>query len=486
VQIERRMLIDGNLVDASTGATFSNVNPATEETIAEVADASTEDAGRAITAARRAFDDGEWSSDHKLRRRCLEQLQSALEEHREDVRELVVAEAGSPIALTYMVQVDYPIEWLSYFAELADSFDYERPLPMIEFMGQPNRGVELREPAGVVTAISPFNFPLYLNLAKLAPALAAGCTAVLKPSPETPHTATLLGRLIAEKTDFPPGVVNVITASAGSEAPPVLVTDPRVDVVSFTGSTTTGRKVLEACAPTVKRALLELGGKSANVILDDADMMIASALAIGYVCAHSGQACGLYTRLLLPASRYDEGVGVLKSLFENAPYGDPMNPEVLHGPLINETQRQRVLSYVERGVAEGATLAVGGRVPAHLTRGFYVEPTLFTDVDPDSTIAQEEIFGPVLAVIRYEDDEDAVRIANNSIYGLTGSVWSASEDRAMEIARRIRTGAVSINGGQWLHVSRPFGGVKQSGIGRENGQRGFEEYLESKVVALPG
>jgi aldehyde dehydrogenase (NAD+) len=481
---ETRMLIDGELVEAASGATFENVNPATEEVIGVTADASADDVDRAIAAARSAFDETDWATDHKFRARCIEQLQAAFEEEKEQLRPVIVAESGTPIILTFSIQLDYPIQWLSYYADLAASYEFEEKMPEIEFMGQLHGGLKLHEPLGVVGAITPFNFPVYLNLAKVGPALAAGCTMVLKPSPDTPWSATLMGRLIAEKTDIPPGVINFVPSS-GVEVGQALTTDPRVDMVSFTGSTTTGRKIMAACADTVKKCFLELGGKSANIILDDADLPMAIGMGTAYSCTHAGQGCALYTRLLLPRSRYDEAVAVAKISFENFGYGDPMQPNVLSGPQINERQREKVLSLIETAKSEGATVLVGGGRPSHLEKGYYVEPTLLVDVDPDSTIAQEEVFGPVLAVIPYEDDDDAVRIANNSLYGLSGSVWSGSTDRATGVARRIRTGTVAVNGGQWLHVSRPFGGYRQSGVGRENGIEGFEEYLETKVVAIP-
>jgi aldehyde dehydrogenase (NAD+) len=396
----------------------------------------------------------------------------------------MVAESGSPIILTYNVQLELPIQWLPYWADVAVNYEYEQPLPDIDFMGQQHKGVKLREPIGVVGMITPFNFPVYLNLTKMGPALASGCTMVLKPAPDTPWAATIMGRLIAEKTDIPPGVINVVP-SAGVESGQALTTDQRVDMISFTGSTATGSRIMEACAPTVKKCFLELGGKSANILLDDADFAMGVGLGTAYVCTHSGQGCALYTRMLLPRSRYDEGVELAKTAFENFGYGDPMNPAHLQGPQINERQREKVLSMIETGVSEGGKVIVGGGKPASLEKGYYVEPTILTDVSPDATLAQEEIFGPVLVIIPYEDDDDAVRIANNSKYGLSGSVWSQDTDRAMNVARGIRAGSVGINGGQWLHVSRPFGGYRRSGVGRENGIEGFEEYLETKVVAYP-
>jgi aldehyde dehydrogenase (NAD+) len=277
--------------------------------------------------------------------------------------------------------------------------------------------------------------------------------------------------------------VNVV-ATSDHMLGEMLASDPRVDMVTFTGSTATGRRVMASAAATVKKVFLELGGKSATIMLDDVDM--PSALAtIGGVCAHAGQGCAITTRLLLPKSRYAEGVELATKAFQQFAYGDPMNPAHLQGPLISERQRERVLGYIAKAKQEGARLVAGGGIPKHLPKGYYVEPTLFVDVDPKSTLAQEEVFGPVLAVIPFEDDDDAVRIANDSIYGLSGAVTSASEERALAVARRIRTGTIGINGAMWFAVDTPFGGYQQSGVGRENGVAGFEEYLETKVIGLP-
>ncbi len=481
---ETRNLIDGRLVDASNGRTFDNLNPATAEVIGVVADGTRDDMDRAIGAARRAFDETDWSTDPAFRARCLTQLHQALAGMKDELREIVIAETGTPLMLGYTVQCDQTIDWLPFFASLAEHYAYEQAMPDMEFMGMRSRRLVRREPAGVVGAITPWNFPLYLNLCKLGPALAAGCTVVLKPAPDTPWSATMLGRAIAEQTDIPPGVVNVV-ATSDHLLGEMLASDPRVDVVTFTGSTATGRRVMASAAATVKKVFLELGGKSANIMLDDADLgsMLPNIGAV--VCAHAGQGCAITTRLLLPRSRYAEGVELATQAFRTFPYGDPMNPAHLMGPLVSERQRERVLGYIAKAKREGATLAVGGGIPQHLPKGFYVEPTLFVDVDPKSTLAQEEVFGPVLAVIPFDDDDDAVRIANDSIYGLSGAVTSASEERALAVARRIRTGTLGVNGAMWFAVDTPFGGYRQSGVGRENGVAGFEEYLETKVIGLP-
>jgi aldehyde dehydrogenase (NAD+) len=481
---EPQMLIDGKLADAASGATYGNVNPATEEVAGEVADAGPDDMARAIEAARRAFDDTDWSTNPAFRKRCLQQLADALDKEKETLRPQIVTEVGAPISLTYAVQQDSCIEDMQFEIDLIDGYEWEYELPAHEFMGMRSVRKVVREPVGVVGAITPWNFPFMLNLSKITPALAAGNTVVLKPAPDTPWSATFIGRLAAEQTDIPPGVLNIVTSADPAAVGEVLTTDARVDMVSFTGSTATGRRIMANGAETVKKVFLELGGKSANVILDDAD--IAATVPFGsMVCTHGGQGCAITTRMLLPKSRYDEAVDLLKDAFENVPYGDPTDPGNIMGPLINVRQRERVLGYIQKGKAEGAKLVVGGGRPAHLDKGYYVEPTLFVDVDPDSTIAQEEIFGPVLCVLKYDGDDDAVRIANNSMYGLSGAVSSASLERAETVARRIRTGTVSVNGGLWFGPDSPFGGYRQSGSGREHGIEGFEEYLETKTLGLP-
>jgi len=477
-------LIDGKLVSASNGATFENVDPATETVLGVTADGTREDARNAIAAARRAFDETSWSTDAAFRARCLRQLGDALLAEKDALRSIVVHESGAPLLVAMSAACDTPIGQFGYWAELAERYVYEQPMGEIQFMGQPQRRLLRREATGVVGAITPWNFPLYLNLAKLGPALASGCTIVLKPAPDTPWSATALGRLVAERTDIPPGVVNVV-ASSDHGVGEILASDPRVDLVTFTGSTATGRRVMELASATLKKVFLELGGKSANVILDDVDM--AAALGgVAMVCTHGGQGCALTTRLLLPRSRYAEGVELAKATFERWSYGDPQAMQNLQGPQVSRRQQERVLAYIEKGRREGARLVTGGGIPKQLAKGFYVEPTLFADVEPDMAIAQEEIFGPVLVAIPFDDDDDAVRIANRSIYGLSGAVTSASEERALAVARRIRSGTLGVNGGMWFDVDTPFGGYKQSGLGRENGLQGFEEYLETKVIALPG
>ncbi|MBK7251441.1 MAG: aldehyde dehydrogenase family protein [Gammaproteobacteria bacterium] len=479
---ETRLFIDGRLVEAKGGGRFENINPATEEVLGTTADGTTADLDTAIAAARRAFDESGWANDPAFRARCLRQLHAGLLAEKEQLRSIVVREAGAPVALTGFMHVDGPIDMLSYWADKAGNYAYERALPDVSFLGQPVRRILRREPVGVVGAITPWNVPILLNVTKIGHALAAGCTVVLKPAPDTPWSATHLGRIASEHTELPPGVLNIV-ASSDALVGEALVRDPRVDMVSFTGSTATGRRVMECGAGNIKKVFLELGGKSAAIVLDDADLTTVLPGAAA-TCLHGGQGCAITTRWLVPRRRYSESIEILRAAFQGWRYGDPEDPANLQGPQISRRQQERVLGYIERGRAEGARLLVGGGRPAH--RGFFVEPTLFVDVDPRSTIAQEEIFGPVCCVIPYDGDEQAVRIANDSIYGLSGAVYSADEARALAVARRIRTGTISVNGAQWFHVDTPFGGYRQSGSGRENGEQGFEEHLETKAIALPG
>ena len=483
---ESTLLIDGRLVPASGGATYDNINPATGEVIGVAPDATVGDIDAAIEAARRAFDTTDWSTNVELRVRCLRQLRDAFVAHAEEIRELTVAEVGCPISLTYGPQLDMPVEGLSYVADLLENYVWATDLGDAEPFGVPTRRTIVREPIGVVAAITPWNFPHQINLAKIGPALAAGCTVVLKAAPNTPWAATVLGRLVAEHTDIPAGVLNVITSSDNAIGE-MLCTDPRVDLVSFTGSTATGRKVMAAASETLKKTFLELGGKSAYIILDDADIPTAAMGVAFQIMAHAGQGCVITSRLLVPRELHDECVEQVVSIMAGIGYGDPTDPANFMGPLVSEAQRQRVLGYIRTAVDEGATVVTGGGIPTHLgdhlTGGFFVEPTVLVGVDQNSTVAQEEIFGPVLAVIAHDGDEDAVAIANNSLFGLSGAVVSASVERARAVAAKVRTGTMGINGGVFYSPDVPFGGYKQSGIGREMGVLGFEEHLEVKVLA---
>lgn len=476
------LLLDGKLVPARSGRVYDNVDPATEEVLGVAADAGAEDADLALAAARRAFDEGLWANDPALRARCLRQLRAAMQEQVEELRATTVAEVGAPVMLTSGPQLEGPVDGLGYAADLAESYPWEQDLGESTVMGLRSRRSTRRVPAGVVAAITPWNFPHQINLAKLGPALAAGCTVVLKAAPDTPWCAAALGRIIAEQTDVPAGVVNVLTStdhSLGAQ----LSADPRVDLVSFTGSTATGRRVMVSAAETLKRVFLELGGKSALIALDDDTLTEACGFAAFSGIVHAGQGCALTTRVLLPRSRFDEGVDVLATTVAALGAGQPTDPGTICGPLISGRQRARVEGFLGRAKDAGARLVTGGDRP--FDRGFFLSPTVVVGVDNDAEIAREEVFGPVLVALPYEDDDDAVSIANDSCYGLSGAVYGEDLDRATALARRLRTGTVGINGGSWYGPDVPFGGFKQSGAGREMGVAGFEEYTEITAYAVP-
>jgi aldehyde dehydrogenase (NAD+) len=475
----RRLLIDGRLV--TTDETFPSTNPATGEVLGYAPDASVEEAAQAIAAARRAFDTTSWPTDVESRIRCLDQLHRALLDHAEELRELTVAEVGATRTLTHGAQLDEPIGIVRFYADLLGRYQFSEDIGETESRGMRHRRWVEKEAAGVVGAIIAYNYPNQLALAKLAPALAAGCTVVLKGAPDTPLVTLALGELIANHTDIPNGVVNVLSSSDAAVGT-ALTTSPDVDVITFTGSTAVGRRIMADASSTVKRVFLELGGKSAVIMLDDADFAAAAMFAAFSMVTHAGQGCALTSRLLVPRRHHDEIVELIARNFAKVRHGDPADPKTFMGPLINERQREKVDGMVQRAVAAGATLVTGGK---RLNPGYFYAPTLLAGVDPDSEIAQEEVFGPVLVVIAFDDDDDAVRIANNSIYGLAGAVFSRDQDRALAVARRIRTGSFSINGGNYFGADSPFGGFKQSGVGREMGVAGLEEFLERKTFAVP-
>jgi aldehyde dehydrogenase (NAD+) len=481
---EPLLLIDGSLRGASGGATFGITNPATGGEIGQAPDAADADAGAAIEAARRAFDEGEWARDPRLRGHCLRQLKAALDEDFEVLREITIAEAGAPRMWTDGPQLRIPVDGLDYLIDLLATYEWQRDLGPATPMGMPTSRQVYREAAGVVAAITPWNFPNQINLAKLGPALAAGCTVVLKPAPDTPWTGAELGRLIATRTDIPAGVVNVLTSSR-AEAGRLLTTDPRVDMISFTGSTATGRDIMAAAAPTLKKVFLELGGKSAAVVLDDYDLAAAASLTAFSACIHAGQGCALTTRLIVPRNRYDEAVDVCAQTMGSVIVGDPADAATVCGPVISAVQRDRIEAYLRSATADGGTFACGGGRPGGRPDGYWIEPTVIAGLDNSARAAREEIFGPVLVVLPHDGDDDAVRIANDSPYGLSGAVFGADLARARGVAARLRTGTVGINGGVWYSPDVPFGGYKQSGVGREMGIAGFEEYLEIKSMAEP-
>src|ERR1700730_2202546 len=475
------LLIDGKLTSGS-GGTFPTINPATEEVLGAAADADTEDMGRAIEAARRAFDETDWSLNTELRVRCVRQLREAMHQHLEELRDLTIAEVGAPRMLTAIAQLEVPVNDLAFAADTAVPYVYKQDLGEASPLGIRTRRTVAREPVGVVGAITPWNFPHQINLAKLGPALAAGNTIVLKPAPDPLWCAAVLGELITEHTDFPAGVVNIVTSSHHSLGA-LLAKDPRVDLISFTGSTATGRSVMTDAAATIKKVFLELGGKSAFVVLDDADLGGACSVSAFTASMHAGQGCALTTRLVVPRARYDEAVSIAAGTMGSIKPGDPTDAKTVCGPVISARQRDRVQSYLDLAIAEGGTFACGGGRPANREVGFFIEPTVIAGLTNDARPAREEIFGPVLTVIAHDGDEDALRIANDSPYGLSGTVFSADPERAATFASRLRVGTVNVNGGVWYSADAPFGGYKQSGNGREMGLAGFEEYLEIKTIA---
>ena len=478
---ESQLLVDGKLIGGG-GGTFTTINPATEEVLGTAADADAADMSSAIEAARRAFDDTDWSRNTELRVRCIRQLRQALKDNIEDLRELTIAEVGAPRMLTSGGQLEGPVDDLSFCADTAENYSWTTDLGFATPQGMPTNRTIAREAVGVVGAITPWNFPHQINLAKIGPALAAGNTLVLKPAPDTPWMAAVLGELIVEHTDFPAGVVNIVTSSDHGVGA-LLSKDPRVDMISFTGSTATGRSIMVDGAATIKKVFLELGGKSAFLVLDDADVAAACSMAGFTASMHAGQGCALTTRLVVPRAKYDEAVEAAAATMAGLKAGDPTNKRTVCGPVISERQRDRVQSYLDLAIEEGGTFACGGGRSADHDKGFFIDPTVVAGLDNNARVAREEIFGPVLTVIAHDGDDDAVRIANDSLYGLSGTVFSADPERAAGIAARLRVGTVNVNGGVWYAADAPFGGYKQSGVGREMGLAGFEEYTEIKVIA---
>lgn len=475
------LFIDGSWCEGGHGATLAVENPATEETIAHVAQASTADAERAVAAARHAFDEGPWPRMALDERRAImRKFADAVQARQDEFVDLVVAEAGSTITLAHTGQVGVPLVHLHDLVDrVMPGFPTMRPQPPT-FGAGIGQGVVLREPVGVVSAITAFNYPVLLNLFKVGPALAAGCTVVLRPSPLTPLSALALGE-VALEAGLPDGVLNIVTGDVDVSA--VLTSHPDVDMVTFTGSDAVGKLILAQAAPTVKKVVLELGGKSVNIITEDADLDAAAAHAVLNFTRHSGQGCAAFTRILAHRSVHDDLVERILAQIDSVKVGDPTDPSTNMGPVINERQRARVLSYIELGQTEGAKLAYGGGRTKGLTRGYYVDPALFVAAENTMRISREEIFGPVGVVIPFRDEEEAAAIANDSPYGLSGSVWSGDPARAYTLASRLRTGMVHINGGGGgVNPHSPFGGYKHSGIGREWGQAGYEEFFETKSI----
>ena len=467
-----RLYVDGQWVAPSVTATIEVLGAATEEVIGRVPDGTSEDVDRAVGAARRAF--GAWSAtDRDERAKYLGRIGEGLQARMSDIATVVAQEVGMPVNLAMLIQAGLPVMTFGSMSELLPTFEFEERL---------GNSLIIREAVGVVGAITPWNYPLHQVAAKVAPALAAGCTVVLKPSEVAPLSAFILAEVV-DAVGLPAGVFNLVSGT-GPVVGEAVARHPEVDMVSFTGSTRAGRRVGELAAASVKRVTLELGGKSPNVILDDADLARAVPDGVAKAFLNSGQTCSALTRMLVPRSRLAEVERLAVEAAATYTPGDPLTPGTRLGPLASAAQRDRVQGYIRAGLAEGARLLCGGaEAPEGLERGFFVRPTVFSDVDPGSVIAREEIFGPVLSIIPYDTEAQAVEIANDTVYGLAAGVWSADPARAERVARQLRAGQVEINGGAFNPVA-PFGGYKQSGNGRELGRFGLEEFLEVKSLQL--
>jgi aldehyde dehydrogenase (NAD+) len=467
-----KLFIDGAWVPSTGKGTIDVVNSTTEEVMGRIPEGTAEDVDKAVAAAKQAF--ATWSQTSKEERaKYLQRVTEGLQARMGDIATVIAQEVGMPINLSNMIQVGLPLMTFSSMQSLLDETPFEE---------QVGNSLIVREPVGVVGAITPWNYPLHQIAAKVAPALAAGCTVVLKPSEVAPLNAFLLAEII-EEADLPAGVFNLVSGT-GPVVGEAIAAHPDVDMVSFTGSTRAGKRVSEVAAQTVKRVALELGGKSPNVILDDADMSRAVADGVGKCFLNSGQTCSALTRMIVPRSRLAEVEDIAVKAAETYTPGDPFSAEARLGPLVSAAQQERVRGYIQKGVDEGAKLLTGGvEAPEGLDTGFFVRPTVFSEVRNDMTIAQEEIFGPVLSIIPYDTEEEAVQIANDTVYGLAGGVWSGDADRAKAVARQLRTGQVEVNGGSFNPLA-PFGGYKQSGTGRELGKFGLEEFLEVKALQL--
>jgi betaine-aldehyde dehydrogenase len=477
VRVYDRLFIDGDWVKSTGSETIEVISPGTEEPIGTVPAATEADIDAAVAAARRAFDAGPWPRTSPAERAdLLAGVSATIQARSEEIARTITEQNGSPISWSLMGQVFSATMVLDYYVGLAREIPFEEVRAGV--MGP---ALVRREPVGVAGAIVPWNVPLFVAMLKLAPALVAGCTVVLKPAPETPLDANVLAEIFAE-AGLPPGVVNVVPA--GREVGEHLVTHPDVDKIGFTGSTAAGKRIAALCGERLKRVTLELGGKSAAIVLPDADIGEVAAGLLPASLMNNGEACVAQTRILAPRDQYQQLVDQLCERVGAMAVGDPLDPVTEIGPLVTSRQRDRVEGYIAAGQEEGAKIALGGGRPSGLSKGWYVEPTVFVDVDNGMRIAQEEIFGPVLAVIPYGEVDEAVTIANDSNYGLSGTVWTADVERGLDIARRVRTGTYTVNGFM-LEFGAPFGGYKDSGIGRELGPEGLAGYLEYKSVSLP-
>lgn len=464
--------IDGAWVPSDGEGSIEVINAGTEQVMGSIPDGTSSDVDRAVAAAKAAF--GAWSATPaEERQKYLVRLNEALQARSGDIASTIAGEVGMPITWSTMIQAGLPAGNMQTFATLLDSFDFEEKI---------GNSLVVKEPVGVVGAITPWNYPLHQIICKVGGALAAGCTIVLKPSEVAPLNAFILAEIVHD-VGLPAGVFNLVTGT-GPVVGEAIAAHGDVDMVSFTGSTRAGKRVAEVASQTVKRVSLELGGKSANIVLDDADFATVIPKGLFACYLNSGQTCTAHTRMLVPNSRYDEAVEIASAAAAQTQVGDPTEEGMHLGPLISQAQWDRVQGYIQTGIDEGAVVAAGGLgKPEGQETGYFVKPTVLANVTNDMTVAQEEIFGPVLSIIGYDDDDDAVRIANDSLYGLSGGVWSGDQDRALAVARKMRTGAVDVNGGSF-NIAAPFGGYKQSGYGRENGVYGIDEFLQTKSLQL--
>jgi len=472
MQVRDQLYINGQWAAPKGNKSIDVINASTEEVMGRIPEGGEADVNAAVAAARAAFDG--WAATSAAERAAfLQKIHEGLKARMEEIGKLIAGEVGMPVKLATMIQAGSPTATFGLYAKMLGSFAFEEKV---------GNSLILREPVGVVAAITPWNYPLHQIAAKVAPALAAGCTVVLKPSEVAPLNAFVLAEII-HAAGLPAGVFNLVTGY-GPVVGEALARHPEVDMVSFTGSTRAGKRVSELASATVKRVALELGGKSASVVLEDADLAAAVKGTINACFLNSGQTCSAHTRLLVPESKYEEAAKIAVELAKGFTVGDPFGGTAKLGPLVSELQRERVRGYIRKGIEGGAELLAGGAdAPEGLPKGYYVKPTIFGRVKPDATIAQEEIFGPVLSIITYKSEDEAVRIANGTPYGLGGGVWSKDEEHAKKVAKRMRTGQVDINGGPF-NLQAPFGGFKQSGNGRELGRFGLEEFLEYKSLQL--
>jgi betaine-aldehyde dehydrogenase len=468
--VRDKFYINGAWVEPSASGTIDVINPATEGVAGTVPEGTPEDIDRAVAAARAAFDSWSQTSVDE-RTKYLQAITAQLGARQEELATTMSTEMGMPVALAKMIQAGAPIMTFTSMPMI---------LQQTQFEEQIGNSLVVKEPVGVVGCITPWNYPLHQIAAKVAPALAAGCTVVVKPSEVAPLNAFILAEAI-DAAGLPPGVFNLVTGY-GPVVGEAIASHPDVDMVSFTGSTRAGKRVSELAAQTVKRVTVELGGKSPNIILEDADFERAVADGVMKCYQNSGQTCSALTRMLVPRERLAEAEQIAAKAAQGYTTGDPFAAESRLGPVVSETQYERVRGYIQKGIDEGAKVVTGGLDKVH-DKGYYIQPTVFSNVSNDMTIAQEEIFGPVLSIIPYDDEEDAIRIANDTIYGLAGGVWSGDAERAKRVARKLRTGQVEVNGGGF-NLMAPFGGYKQSGHGRELGKYGLEEYLEVKSLQL--